>query len=755
MQVQCVLRECLRSFDRLYTYAVPTSLQDAVQTGALVMVPFGSGNRQVEAYVYSVNKDEAAASAQPVKEILALASEFPVVREDQLRLADFMRERYYCTYGDALRVMVPARPAPGRSVRTASLAHPTEAAEMLEEGGFSRIGQIHAVEMLLDEGEALVSDIVAACRISKSTLDTLARMGVVLFGSIRGKTRSREDAADAEDGVLDQPFEPTAEQKAAIEAITSLCAKSEGSSANVLKEALLHGITGSGKTEVYLQCAQHVLGTGRDVLILVPEISLTPQMVSRIRGRFGNLAAVMHSRLTPRERHIQWRRVMDGESRIVVGARSAIFAPLRDIGLIVIDEEQESTYKSETMPRYHARTVARYRAMLHGSALVLGSATPAVESFHRTETGRSVLLALNSRAGGASIPDATIVDMRAELEAGNADIFSRSLRDAMQDAFSTGRQAILFLNRRGHSGFLLCRTCGYIRRCLSCSVTMTLHKSNSGKDALICHYCGRVEPVPDKCPKCGRETFGRFGAGTQQVEERFLKAFPGRRALRMDQDSTTGRISHADILNRFARGEADVLIGTQMIAKGHDYPNVTVAGILSADLMLGVGDFRASERAFQLITQAAGRAGRGELPGRVFIQSYNIDDYAILAACAQDYKKFYVQEIAFRKNLGYPPFGAIGIVTVVSDNASTAASAASDTVRLLQETCSEDRRLSGITVSDPARSPIYKVRNRYRWRIVLRAEREPQLSRLFAAVSDRPMPANAALVMDIDPYSLS
>ncbi len=754
MRVQCILRDCLRSFDRSYTYAVPADLCGSMHAGCQVMVPFGAGNRKVEAYVVSTASDDTAGEAAPVKEILSILSDGPVLRDDQIRLGAFMRERYYCTYGDALRVMVPARPSAGRSVRTAFLSNPTEAAEMLSEGSFSRIGQIHAVEMLLDGGETLVSDVLAACRISRSTLDTLLRMGVLAYGSVRDTTRRAPVETDPAEE-LDLPFEPTSEQRTAIESITALSIRSAETRNGELKEAVLFGVTGSGKTEVYLQCAQEVLRAGRTVLILVPEISLTPQMVTRIRGRFGNLAAVLHSRLTPRERYDQWRKVMDGAARVVVGARSAVFAPLEDIGLIVIDEEQESTYKSETMPRYHARTIARYRAIQHGSVLVLGSATPSIETFRRAETGRSRLLTLSRRTGGAAIPEAVVVDMRTELEAGNADIFSRPLRNALDEAFRNGQQAILFLNRRGYSGFLLCRGCGYVRRCLSCSVTMTLHRNPVGRQSLICHYCGRVEPVPDRCPKCGHDTFGRFGAGTQQVEELFLKAFPGRRVLRMDQDTTVGRVSHADILDRFARGESDVLIGTQMIAKGHDYPNVTVVGILSADLMLGVGDFRASERAFQLITQAAGRAGRGERNGRVFIQSYNTDDYAILAACAQDYRGFYEQEIVFRKNQGYPPFGVIGMVTVLSESASTAASTALETAKLLHSICESDSRLTTLTISEPARSPVYRIRNRYRWRLVIHAEREPQLSRLFLSVADRPMPANASLVMDIDPFSLS
>ena len=750
MLVRCVLKECRRSFDRAYTYEVPAPLCDGMAVGCLVSVPFGAGNRKTEAFVLDVEPAESGKEDATYKSVIENLSGGPVLRPDQIRLGSFMRDRYYCTYGDAFRTMCPPRPAKGRSVRTVFLEDPPEAATMLSEGLLKKIGQIRVVEMLLETGETLLTDVLSSCHVSRSTIDTLSRMRVV--GS--GKARSMPEAPETEDGEERQAaFVPNEEQREAIAAIDAL-ALDASAPGDRLREALLFGITGSGKTEVYLHCARHILDAGRSVLILVPEISLTPQMVSRIRGRFGDLAAVMHSRLTPRDRYAQWRRVMDGSARVVVGARSAVFAPLENIGLIVIDEEQESTYKSETTPRYHARTVARYRAIQHGAALVLGSATPAVETYYLAEAGRSRLLRLTQRAAGAAIATAEVIDMREELQAGNPDIFSRSLRQAMQEAFATGRQALLFLNRRGHSGFLLCRACGYVRRCLSCSVSMTLHKTADGRASMICHYCGRVEPVPDKCPRCGNEAFGRFGAGTQQVEERFLQVFPDSKALRMDQDTTTGRISHADILDRFGRGESDVLIGTQMIAKGHDYPNVTVAGILSADLMLGMGDFRAGERAFQLITQAAGRAGRGQAAGKVYIQAYNTDDYAVQPACRQDYEAFYRQEIVYRRTQGYPPFGVIGLVTLLSADASMAAGAAVEISHRIREICAEMQGLEGISVSDPAKAPVYRLRDRYRWRLVIRAAREPQLSRLFSALSERPLPTDVSLSMDIDPFSL-
>ncbi len=751
MWVQCVLKECLRTFDRAYTYQVPEPLRAAMKPGCLVTVPFGTGNRLVEAYVVDVTRTRPTPDVA-LKTVESLAPNGPVLRADQLRLGAFMRDRYYCTHGDAYRVMHPPAPGNKRSSRQVVLVDAAEAAERLAQGDFKRVGQIRVVEMLLESGDVMLADVLSACRVSRTTLNTLQRMEVIRMqavqpGSDPGLTP--DEPEPAEQAMLT----PNDWQREAIQAIAAITGPD--GDAERAREALLFGITGSGKTEVYLHCARQIVDAGRSVLILVPEISLTPQMVSRIRGRFGDLAAVIHSRLTPRDRFEQWRRMMDGTARIAVGARSAVFAPLSDIGLIIIDEEQESTYKSEITPRYHARTIARYRAIQHDAALILGSATPSVESYHLAVTGRTRLLRLPHRAGGAVLPEAEVIDMRAELEAGHTDIFSRPLLAAMRAAFAAGQQVILFLNRRGHSGFMLCRTCGYVKRCAACSVSMTLHRLRHQPQAMICHYCGRVEPITENCPRCGSGAFGRFGAGTQQVEERFGQVFPDCKALRMDQDTTTGRVSHADILARFAAGEADALIGTQMIAKGHDYPNVTVVGILSADLMLGMNDFRAGERAFQLITQAAGRAGRGEILGRVFIQAYNTDDYAIRAAQAQDYGAFYKQEIAFRQSQNYPPFGVVGLVTLSSPDASVAAGAAAEIARRIQVYCSQAPAAEALSVSQPARAPIYRLRARYRWRLVVRAKREPGLSRLFGALAENPLPADVSISMDIDPYSLS
>ena len=504
---------------------------------------------------------------------------------------------------------------------------------------------------------------------------------------------------------------------------------------------------------------------GRSVLILVPEIALTPQMIGRIRSRFGTAVAVLHSRLTPSERYEQWQRILRQEVLVVVGARSAVFAPLVDIGLIIIDEEQEATYKSETHPRYHARDIARLRVHDHGAVLVLGSATPSVESFQRSQAGQSVLLTLHERIGEAGMARTEIVDMRRELATGNRSIFSLSLRKALDEAFSRNRQAMIFINRRGFAGFVLCRRCGHIVRCKSCSVSMTIHinahdpapsQTVPGQPAtqLICHYCGRLQAIPATCPACGSTQIGRFGAGTQQVEAAFNQEFAPNIALRMDQDTTIGRNAHAQILARFEQGEAQALIGTQMIAKGHDFANVTVVGVLAADLMLGMSDFRSSERAFQLITQAAGRAGRGREPGTVIIQAYNIDDYAIRFAAAQDYPGFFRQEIAYRRLMQYPPFGSICVMTVTSLQEQEA----KDCCELAASAClarqGDDAAYASIQVMEPAKAPIYRIRNRYRRRLVIKGPDQGLLAAMITPIVERFDFGKAAIALDFDPYNM-
>lgn len=757
MDVKIVLKESTREFDKIYTYTVPAELESQIQTGAHVIVPFGKGNTHKEAYVLGFTGEEKPDFY--TKPILSVSTPCPVLRADQIDLAHKMRLKYTCTYGDTFRLMVPPlNTAKEKTARTAYLCDPEEAASMLDNGEFSNLNQVRVVELLLDCEEAPVSDIISACQITESTLRTLAKKNVISFGKIKldpvnGEAKQEQEEEES----LQQAFQCTSEQANAVERIL-------GSDPDLFHEYLLYGITGSGKTEVYMQVTRDLIDRDYGAILLVPEISLTPLMITRMKARFGDRVSVLHSRLTPKERLEQWKAILEDRVRIVVGARSAVFAPVKNLKMIIIDEEQETTYKSETHPKYHAADIARIRMQTAKGILVLGSATPNVETYYRAQTGQSILLQLSERIGNAGLPLATIVDMREELAAGNRSIFSRLLMQNIQEAFSRKEQVILFLNRRGHSGFYLCRDCGYVPKCDSCSVSLTYHSSGNG---LICHYCGHIRPVPKKCPQCGSLRIGGFGAGTQKIEEICVQEFPGHQILRMDQDTTTGRGSHAKILEKFGQKDADLLVGTQMIAKGHDFPDVTVVGILSADLMLGMSDFRSSERAFQLITQAAGRAGRGDKPGKVIIQAYNTDDYAVVHAANQDYPGFYKEEITFRKAMGYPPFGAIGILLVSSVHERAAYEEARKIRYTLQELVHEQKMREGqqdpartatmpgyVEVMDVSKAPVYKIRNCYRIRIVLKGQKEEDLAFYFNQVQKMEQNADVRVSFDLNPFHM-
>ncbi len=743
MNIKVVLKESTKEFDKEYTYSVPTGLESTICVGARVSIPFGKGNISKEGYVLAVLVEEQ--NDFFIKPILEIDTPCPALRTDQIHLARQMRKKYTCTYGDAIRLMVPPKVgAKSRTNRTAYLCNPQEALVMMDSGEFNKINQIRVVEFLLECEEAQVSEILNACQITPSTLNTLAKKQVIAYGRM-----AEEPGIELPDeSVLQEPFLRTEEQQTVIQTILD-------ADPDRYREFLLHGITGSGKTEVYLQVIQSFMEKGAGAILLVPEISLTPQMISRMKARFGETVCVLHSRLTPKEKYEQWQAMIEGRFNIVVGARSAVFAPIRDLKCIIVDEEQETTYKSETHPKYHAVEIARMRMKYRNGLVILGSATPKVETYYQTQTGQSTLLELTKRVGNATLPSVEIVDLREELACGNRSVFSRVLKQKILEAFDKKEQVILFLNRRGHSGFYLCRDCGFVPKCASCSVSLTYHSANNG---LICHYCGHIHPVPKKCPNCGSPRIGGFGAGTQQIEELCKKEFPDRTILRMDQDTTTGRGSHARILDQFERGDADILIGTQMIAKGHDFPNVTVVGILSADLMLGISDFRSSERAFQLITQAAGRAGRGEKKGYVIIQAYNVDDYAVVFASRQDYAGFYQQEIAFRKAMQYPPFGVIGVIVISSADERDAVEAAKK-IQLELKECAKDRcdqpsEMRQVEVMDLSKAPIYKIRDRFRYRLVLKGRLEEDVAAYFELVQRMDTGGTVMVSFDLNPFHM-
>lgn len=537
------------------------------------------------------------------------------------------------------------------------------------------------------------------------------------------------------------------EQQAAYESIVRAV------EAGAFQCFLLQGITGSGKTEVYLQAVERALASGRNAIILVPEISLTPQTVARFKARFQADIAVLHSGLGAGERYDEWRRARRGDVRIVVGARSAVFAPLADVGIIVVDEEHDVSYKQTDVPRYHARDVAVVRAKLSGAVCVLGSATPSIESYYNTECGKSMRLTLTRRAVSASLPQVEIIDMRAESrEVGGPTFLSRKLEEAVRERMESGDQVLLLLNRRGFAPFVLCPMCGWTASCSDCHVSLTYHAKGA---VLSCHYCSARRSVPQACEECGFAPPLFLGVGTQKVEDLLTRTFPDRRIERMDSDTTSGKGGHAKILGRLAAREIDILVGTQMIAKGHDYPGVTLVGVLNADTGLGFPDFRAAEHTFQLLTQVAGRAGRGDRPGQVFIQTYRPRHYAIQCAAAHDYAAFYDREISEREAAGYPPYRRMANLCVESEDLFKAERAAAAVYRLARQ-CRSALDLGGAAILGPAPATVPRVRRKYRWNIAFLCRSARRLNALVRAVAqayaNEPGLSGADLKIDLDPY---
>ncbi len=511
--------------------------------------------------------------------------------------------------------------------------------------------------------------------------------------------------------------------------------------------ALLFGVTASGKTEVYLDAIEKTLTAGRTAIVLVPEIALTGQVVEVFTGRFGDEVGILHSRLSAGERHDEWRRLQQSHARIAIGARSAVFAPLDNVGLIIMDEEHESSYKQENAPRYHARDVAIERAARSGALVVLGSATPSLETFYAAEEGAITRLEMPERIGGRTLPKVELVDLREELKENRA-LFSRNLVEKLGDRISRGRQSILFLNRRGYAQFMLCRECGYVARCPNCAVSLAFH---AAWGSLRCHHCGYGRSVPSICPTCGGAQIKGFGIGTERVEEEVLKHFPNARIARMDKDTTSRKGAHAGILKRFRDREADVLIGTQMIAKGLDFPNVTLVGVVSADTSLNVPDFRASERTFQLLTQVSGRAGRGEHPGEVVIQTFAPEHFSLQKAVAQDYRGFYDKEIVYREELRYPPFSRLANL-ICSDEVSLEARARAHSLAAAAKSVLP----SEIDLIGPAPAPLVKLKNIYRWHVVLRAPTDAEISEITRAIlSKLPSSDRRRITVDIDPMNMA
>lgn len=648
MYAQIIVDIAHAEIDRLFTYRVPEDLP--IEVGHHVLVPFGHGNAQKEGFVLSVS--DTTDATVTLKQIHRIIEPYPILLKEQIELAYWIQKSFHCLLVDALRLMIPAQIRGGRVKekieRTVMLSNMMPASEMLESlctsSGMVRAPKQHEIiRLLADSGlEMSISDINAFIPKASAAISALIKRGYLVES---GHVTFRRPSAYQHE--KDVSVIPNPHQTAAIDAV------SEAMKNNVNETFLLHGVTGSGKTEVYLRCIEACLALGREAIVLVPEISLTPQTVARFRARFSDEIAVLHSRLSPGERFDEWRRIRLGRAKVAVGARSAVFAPFEHLGLIIIDEEHESSYQSEVTPRYHAADIALHRAASFEIPLVLGSATPSLLSYFRAESGRYHLLELPQRVMQRPMPSVEIVDMREEFLGGNTSIFSSRMTELLQNCLNNGHQAMLFLNRRGYSTFVSCRACGTVIQCPNCDVSMTYHK-NSGH--LRCHYCGATAPVPTKCPTCGKPYIKYFGIGTEQVEEQLHALFPNVSTLRMDTDTMRKKGAYERTLAEFALGKAQVLIGTQMIAKGHDFPNVTFVGVVAADASLSIPDFRSTERTFQLLTQISGRAGRDELPGQVVVQTYQPDHPAIRFAKAHDYRSFYRYELMERRGALFPPY---------------------------------------------------------------------------------------------------
>ncbi|MGI6316602.1 MAG: replication restart helicase PriA [Christensenellales bacterium] len=727
--------------DRVFTYRIPEEMEGQVRPGCRVAVPFGRQPR-AEGYVIGLTT-VCDLPEDKIRDIEATLDKMPAILPELLEEALEIRRDTHCLLAEALRLMVPSVLRKGLKPKTqeiALLAVSRQEAKAAAEGLRGQRKKIAAAVLdTLCIEDTPMRELRQELRMKPAHWKLLTEMGLV---ATRTEEISRRPylRLPAEDAV----FLLTGEQKAAVSAIVAASERGEGA-------FLLRGVTGSGKTEVYMQCARSVLAQGKTVLIMVPEISLTPQMVARFLGRFGPVAAVLHSRLSPGERLDEWLRLRRGEARVCIGARSAVFAPLERLGLLVVDEEHEASYRSEYTPRYDAVEVARQRCLREGATLVLGSATPSVERYYAMEQGEYQLLTMEKRASGMPLPVVSVVDMRQELALGNRSVFSGELALALGECLEAGEQAILFLNRRGYANFVSCRACGQPIRCPHCDLSLTYHQSVR---RLICHYCGYEIPMPSRCPQCGSPAIKQFGGGTEKLESEVKRLFPGHSILRMDADTTRGKEGHLPILEAFGKGDAQVLVGTQMIAKGLDFPGVTLVGVMAADQNLYMSDYKSFERTFNLLTQVAGRAGR-QNPGRVVVQSYTPGHMAIRYAVMHDYPGFYREEIARRQMLQLPPFSRI-IRLLFSHNDGKIAYDAMFRGRQTIEAMITDEEMRRTVIQiNGGMAPVERIRDTARAQLLIRlipGEKATALEEQIAAYVTRET-AECRIQLEIQPHS--
>ncbi|EGO6634586.1 primosomal protein N' [Enterococcus faecalis] len=792
--------------DQPFTYLVPENLNEQLAVGMRVEVPFGNGNRHVQGFVLAIEPVAATVLDETnvqLKELVAVLDLKPVLNTEMLALADYMKEKTFAFKITCLQTMLPSVM---RADYQKYIYLTDELSEELQDQLFYGLEEIswdqaqergllpqlmalrkqqkvdiryevttrNKVKMVrfiqaakeFEQLEEIRLGLRKGAKKKEQLLYYLQRLGTEKVTAVKEmkelgfSTALLNEAAKNgwltfvekeayRDPFANQTFEKTtalslnAEQQVAVETILQSVQEQQS------QTYLLEGITGSGKTEVYLQVIAEVLNQGKTAIMLVPEISLTPQMVQRFKSRFGEHVAVMHSGLSQGEKYDEWRKIERGEAEVVVGARSAIFAPIENIGVIIIDEEHEASYKQEETPRYHARDLAIWRSEYHHCPVVLGSATPSLESRARAQKNVYQRLRLTQRANqAATLPTIDVVDMRQEVENGNVSSFSMSLQEKLQERLEKNEQSVLLLNRRGYSSFVMCRDCGYVLPCPNCDISLTLHMDSK---TMKCHYCGHEERIPYRCPNCGQDKIRYYGTGTQKVEEELQTLLPDSRILRMDVDTTRRKGAHEKILRTFGEGQADILLGTQMIAKGLDFPNVTLVGVLNADTALNLPDFRSSERTFQLLTQVSGRAGRAEKPGEVIIQSFNPEHYAIQLAKAQDYEDFYTKEMYIRHRGDYPPYYFTVQITASHPEENEAAKQMFQIATKLKQGLSPQAILLG-----PTPNAIMRVNNRYFYQVIIKYKQEPMLQPLLKEIltdTQRATARGLKLSIDAEPMN--
>lgn len=786
--------------DRPFDYQVPVEWISVIELGSRVKVPFGP--RNVLGFVVGLKK-ETDVPLNKLKAINQILDMEPVLTEEMLRMAKWLKNDTICYEIDALQVMLPSalRAKYEKMIKLQQGQQlPLEVQAIFGKRQrvnfkeFERAGLLPLLKQLVAENIVAIENVVKQqgnvkeIRMVQITADQqlieraleqssrAAKQRLLLqwmclhLGEIFTPQQICDEARVSisvleavidkgaaqfiQEEVFRDPFtkevsrthalQLTSEQQVALQAITTAMDQ------QIAQTFLLHGVTGSGKTEVYLQAIQKVLEEGKEAIMLVPEISLTPQMTERFRSRFGEMVAVMHSGLSVGEKYDEWRKIQQGKVKVVVGARSAIFAPFTNIGLIILDEEHESTYKQEDSPRYHARDVAIWRSEFYNCPIILGSATPALESFARAKKGVYKLLSLKHRALHQALPTVFIADMREELRQGNRSMFSQSLIEAIRLRLEKKEQMVLFLNRRGYSSFVLCRDCGTVVQCPNCDISLTYHRTT---EKLKCHYCGYEEHVPQICPQCQSDHIRYFGTGTQKVEEELYKLFPEARVLRMDVDTTKHKGAHEEILETFGAGHADILLGTQMIAKGLDFPNITLVGVLSADTSLHLPDYRAAERTFQLLTQVSGRAGRHDKLGEVIIQTYTPEHYAIELAKTQEYEPFYEREMFLRRRSNYPPYYFVALIQLSHEDVMMAAEYAGRVADWLRGNLSNQ-----VAIIGPTTASIARLQNRYRYQCLIKYKIEPNLipvlQRLLAMYRAEWIKQGILMTVDLDPSTI-